>query len=29
MNYVLDYIRYKQMNWNGPGQRIHEARLPI
>ena len=28
INSVLDYIRYKQLNWNGHVQRMEEERLP-
>ena len=27
-NYLLDYIRYKQLNWYGHMQRMDEKRLP-
>ena len=27
-NFVLDYIRYKQLNWYGHVQRIDQERLP-
>ena len=27
-NYILDYIRYKQLNWYGHVQRMNEERLP-
>ena len=27
-NYVLDYIRYKQLNWYGHVQRMDQERLP-
>ena len=28
-NSVLDYIRYKQLNWYGHVQRMNEKRLPL
>ena len=29
MNWMSDYIRYKQLNWYGHVQRMNEGRLPL